>query len=265
MATPAGTGKPHRPLFYADPVALHSDRHADWRLRGGTAAFATEATAIPLVLTDFVPAARSYPILFTADTTAPIALTGLERSNLFVDAAGTWAAGCYVPAYIRRYPFVLVETPDRNDLGLAIDAAGAFVACGGGEGESLFEGGEPSSATRRALEFCRAFHESFLATQHFGQALSDAGLLIDRQVDATLPSGRKLGVTGFRIIDVETLAKLPDETVVTWHRNGWLAMIHCHLASLYHFTDLLARQGAAESLSDVDLAEDAPLSAETAA
>ena len=130
MMDRSDAAKPRRPLFYADPVALHVDRHAEWRLLDGNAAFAACATAIPLVLTDFVPAARSYPILFTADTAAPIALTGLQRSDLFVDAAGAWAPDCYVPAYVRRYPFILVEVPDRSDLGLAIDGASALGSVG---------------------------------------------------------------------------------------------------------------------------------------
>ena len=105
--------------------------------------------------------------------------------------------------------------------------------------------------TRRALEYCRLFHESFLAPQAFVEAMSDAGLLIDRQADVALPDGRKLGVTGFRIVDADALSMLPDEKVVAWHRNGWLAMIHCHLASLERFADLVARQGAANDPSEL--------------
>jgi len=57
-------------------------------------------------------AARTYPIVFSAAApTVPFAVVGLrENENLFVDATGNWRDDAYIPAYVRRYPFCLVET-----------------------------------------------------------------------------------------------------------------------------------------------------------
>jgi hypothetical protein len=234
------------PLFYADPVPLAAARHADWRLLAGRAEFAAQATAIPLVATDIAAASRYYPILFTAGVASPVALVGLERLNLFIED-GQWTAGTYVPAYVRRYPFVLIEANDKSGFALAIDQESRLIAREGAIGEPLFEGSEPSAMTKRALEFCRLFNADFEAMRVFAQALIDARLLVARKADVTLPGGRKLEVAGFTVVDPEAFAALPEETVVAWHRKGWLALIHFHLASLERFTDLLDRQSRRET------------------
>jgi hypothetical protein len=217
----------------------------------GGAEFAAQATAIPLVVTDFVAVSRHYPILFTAGVPSPVALVGLERVNLFVED-GRWVEGAYVPAYVRRYPFVLAEANDKSGFALAVDQASALIAKEGEAGEALFEGDQPAAVTKRALEYCRLFNVDFEQTRAFAQALADAQLLVERKADVTLPGGRKLGVAGFQVIDPEVFGRLPEETVVDWHRKGWLALIHFHLASLERFADLLTRQSRREAAGPAD-------------
>jgi hypothetical protein len=252
----SSTPAPVLPLFYADPVALAAGRHGDWRLTSNGAGFAAEAVALPLVVTDFAAASRSYPILFTAGEIAPVALVGLERANLFVED-GRWSDGAYVPAYVRRYPFLLIEAPDKSGFGLAVDAASGLIAREGEAGEPLFAGQEPGAVTLRALEFCRLFNQDHDRVRAFCRALAEADLLVDRQADATLPNGRKLAVSGFQVVDPARFAGLAEETVVAWHRAGWLALVHFHLASLERFTDLLARQGRRDALAGDPQASDA--------
>ncbi len=236
------TPGPVLPLFYADPVALHSARHGTWRLLPGDAQPMAEAPAVPVTASEFAAACGAYPILFAQGGGAPVVLTGLERRNLFIED-GRWAEGAYVPAYVRRYPFLLIEAADKSGWGLAIDADSARVARRGGKGLPLFEGGEPSAVTREALEFCRLFNEDHQRTLAFCAAVEAAGLLIERRADATMPDGRKLAVQGFSVIDEQAFAALDDATVVDWHRKGWLALVHFHLASLQRFADLVRRQG----------------------
>lgn len=236
------------PLFYSAPVALAASRHQSWRLLPGAAGFAAETAAIPLVVTDFAAASRNYPILFTSGDVAPIGLVGLEKSNLFVEDQH-WVEGSYVPAYVRRYPFLLIEASDKSGFGLAIEAESPLVAKNGDIGELLFtDSGEPGLVTMRALEFCRLFNQDHERARAFCKALTDADLLADRKADATLPNGRKLSVAAFQVVDPERFAKLDEETVVAWHRIGWLALVHFHLASLERFADLLTRQERRDSL-----------------
>lgn len=231
------------PLFYKSPEALSSQQHAGWRLLDGDVAFAADAAFVPILAVEIVPASRDYPIVFAQDTTAPIAVLGLDRTNLFVED-GRWEETAYVPAYVRRYPFAFMPTQAPDGFCLAIDAASERVARDGEEGAALFEGGEASGLTQQALEFCAAFGRDAAVTEEFCKALGAHDLLLDRRADATLPDGRKFGLQGFQIVDREKLAKLDDTVVLAWHRDGYLPLIYSHLASLDRFSALLTRQAA---------------------
>ncbi|WP_129778242.1 SapC family protein [Peristeroidobacter soli] len=245
------TSESDTPLFYRDPQLISSRDHAHWRIRDGGVEFAQQTIAVPIVIGEFIAAARCFPILFSAagDTINPIALLGLDANNLFVKN-GRWIEGVYIPAYVRRYPFGFIE--HRDGVALGIDAASERIVRDGDEGQPLFESGEPTDVTRQALQFCDAYRAEADVTQAFCQALQTQNLLIDRRADATLPNGRKFAVDGFRIVDVNKFRALDAASVVEWHHKGWLALVHHHLASLDRFEDLLARRGARdrESLSD---------------
>lgn len=237
LAQPAGS----LPLFYQKPEPLHAESHGRWSLREGNLDFAAQAHVVPVMLTEFGPVARSYPLVFAPGDAAPLALLGLEHRNLFV-ADGQWAEGTYLPAYVRRYPFGFIATTNPDDFILAIDAASERLSQDG-EGSPLFVDGKPSELTRQALQFCDAFQSEALNTQAFSAALMAQGLLVDRRADVTLPNGRQWGLKGFQVIDVERLRQLDDAVIVAWHRKGWLELIHFHLASLENFSALLERQG----------------------
>ncbi|RXZ66310.1 SapC family protein [Pelagerythrobacter rhizovicinus] len=241
-----GTGKAGLPLFYRDPQPLSSSAHADWRLKSGDASFAAEAAYVPIVAAELTAAARCYPVVFAAGDAQLVAVLGLQRRNLFVKD-GQWSLDCYVPAYVRRYPFGFIATGKPDEFVLAVDAASERIERSGGEGTPLFEDGKPAELTRQALAFCDAFQSDARATRAFAEALKAEDLLIDRRVDATLPDGRKLGLEGFQIVDRERFARLPDEAVKEWHGNGYLAWVHFHLASLDRFSSLLDRQARADA------------------
>lgn len=231
------------PLFYKQPEPLSSERHAAWRLLDGDVGFAAATPFVPILATEVLAASRDYPIVFAADTTAPIAVLGLDRTNLFVEG-GKWDESAYVPAYVRRYPFAFMATREPDGFCLAIDAASERVAPEGEAGAALFESGLPSPMTRQALEFCAAFGRDAAATDEFARTLKAQDLLIDRRADATLPDGRKFGLQGFQIVDREKLGELDDSSVLAWHRAGYLPLIYSHLVSLDRFSALLARQAA---------------------
>lgn len=239
----ASQGQPALPLFYRHPVPLDIAEHAEWRLAPGDLQFAAETPHVPIVAAEFAAAARDYPVVFAGPAATPVAILGLGRQNLFVEA-GRWATDAYVPAYVRRYPFGFIPTNEAGRFALAIDAGSERISHGDGPGEPLFEAEAPSSATHAALAFCDLFHSEAAVTQMFTDALREMALLIDRRADATLPDGRKLGLEGFQIIDRDAFHALADDIVIDWHRKGWLALVDQHLASLGRFTALLARQQA---------------------
>lgn len=241
-STPAASDTPPAswPMLYRRPVVLSSQRHGHWRVRQGGAAFAAGSHSIPLMVGEFAQASRAYPLVFAGPDHLPVAVLGLEaEQNRFV-TADQWQAGTYIPAYVRRYPFVFARTTDPDGYVLAIDADADMVVQGGEEGQPLFDGDHPSEMTRQAMQFCEAFTREDIITRAFSAALAEAGVLIERQADVVLVDGRRHSLQGFQVIDPARLAALPDATIVHWHRQGWLAPAHFHLASLARFSDLAA-------------------------
>lgn len=233
-------GPTHPPLYRA-PVMLSSRDHAHWRLLPGDAAFAAASHAVPLVLGEFAAAARCYPLVFVGEDAAPVAVLGLEAEHNRFVVADRWQSGAYVPAYVRRYPFVFARTTQPDGHALAIDADAAMLRTEGDEGQPLFEAdGQPSALTRQALQFCEAFTGEAVATAAFSAQLLASGVLVDRQADVVRADGRTSSLLGFQVVDPDRLAALPEETVIAWHRQGWLAPVHFHLASLARFNDLLS-------------------------
>lgn len=238
-ATPPPASPPW-PLFYRRPVLLSSHEHAEWRIRPAGVGFAARSHSVPVVAGEFAAASRSYPLVFAGREHMPMALLGLQADrNRFVDG-DDWAAGAYVPAYVRRYPFVFVQMGEPEGYALAIDAEADMVVTSGDDGRALFEGGQPSELTRQALQFCESFTREDRATRQFTAQLAAQGLLLERTANITFPDGRKASIDGFHVVDTDKFATLSEEVIVQWHRNGWLSLVHFHLASLARFTDLMA-------------------------
>jgi len=70
------------PLFYREPVVLHSAIHATWRLTEGDMAFAADTPYIPLVLGEFGEAGRCYPIVLPARPCFPSRYSALPRVRI---------------------------------------------------------------------------------------------------------------------------------------------------------------------------------------
>ncbi|WP_417318339.1 SapC family protein [Erythrobacter aureus] len=228
------------PLFYRKPELLSAAQHGNLRIRPGDHSFARDTNAVPLAIIEFGAAMRDYPIVFSAGDNYPVAVLGLDHANSFI-TGDEWEKAAYIPAYIRRYPFVFADCTQDSFI-LAIDRAADNVVAEGEQGEPLFQNGEPAELVKNVMAFCRDFHDAHAQTGAFVGALAKRGLLVENQADAKLPSGRAMKLSGFKVVDRQKFEALPDDIVLAWHRKGWLALIHFHLLSLDRFADLLARE-----------------------
>jgi len=234
-------------LFYRKPEVLNAERHGTLGLkREGDFAFARASNAVAITSTEFVQAMRCYPIVFAGKTPYPVVVLGLSRENLFVGADGRWRAGHYIPAYMRRYPFVFIAHPDGKQFMLGIDRACTRLTEDKVDGQALFEEGKPGAITQEALTFCSAFQTDHGFTQAFAQALEAQQLLTENHAQAKLADGRQMNLQGFRVIDRAKFANLSDDVIIDWHRKGWLALANFHLASLERFQQLVEFQAAAK-------------------
>jgi len=235
------------PLFYRRPAALSPFLHVEFALEGeGDYGFARATNSIPLNAVEFGLAARHYPIVFTPGPAGfPVAIVGTRRDrNLFVDAAGRWQESVYVPAWVRRYPFIFLEEPGNKDFILGIDEAAPMLKQGGEN--RLFRSGKPMPVLERAVALCSEFQGQLALTRAFCKALEDEGLLADKEAGIAMKDGSGFRLTGFRVIDDKKFDKLDSKTFQRFRRRGWLAPIYLHLASVANWAilvDLAAKQG----------------------
>lgn len=230
------------PLFYREPVVLHSEAHANWRLKDGDLYFAARTPYVPIVAGEIAEASRSYPVVFAGESVLPVVMLGLaEGENLFVEDRA-WAREHYVPAYVRRYPFGFVSVPGSDRFALAMDKASERLVREGEEGAPLFDGKGPGPVTQQALQLCEAYQAEFEITKSFLASLREHDLLTERRADATLADGRRYALDGFKVVDPERFRDLDKETVADWHRKGWLALVNFHLSSLGRLAALIERQ-----------------------
>jgi hypothetical protein len=235
------------PLFYNALAPLNATQHGSMKVRqvDKSPAFAV-AHAIPVTVDEFGLVQRVYPIVFSiGENPIPIALMGLnEGVNVFLDADGhAIDQSLYIPAYIRRYPFLLARlTPESDELSLCFDptseAVGEFE-----QGQPLFDGDGPSDATKAILEFCEQFETAGQRTAAFMEDVKKSGLLMDGEV-AIQPEGysQPFIYRGFQMIDEEKLRELRGDELRKMNQNGMLPLLYAHLFSLAQMRDLFGRQ-----------------------
>ncbi len=244
----AARARPLPPL-YRRPAVLDSNRHAQFSLKEEAGyAFARTVHALPLNLAEFPAAARNYPIVFAGEgeATIPVVIMGVRTNqNLFVNEAGEWVRGVYVPAYARRYPFIFMESQDKTKLGLCIDEASEALV--ESDVRPLFRAGKRTEVVERALEFCSAYQREYQVTRVFADAVVEAGLLRDNQAEVRLKSGERFAVSGFKVIDEAKFNALPDEKFMEWRKRNWLAPVYCHFVSSLSWTALVDK--AAEAVN----------------
>jgi len=229
-------------VYYEKPVLLHRDTHRNRKVAPGNSfAFARKANSLYLAGVEFAEAAREYPIVFTRTNgrVAPVAILGLRaRENLFVDDAGQWGAR-YIPAFVRRYPFVLSELPG-GQLGVCVDEA--YPGLNDREGEALFDvTGKNTPFLQNALDFRIVDQQEYLRTEAFCRKLADAGLLMEMNAKADLVDGRSFTINGLLVVDEKKLLALPDARALSLFRSGELHLVSMHLASLSNMQRLVDR------------------------
>lgn len=239
------------PLFYRKPVVMHKQKHADLRvLTDVDYSFASAGATVPLLMKEFVAATGSMPVVFIAgadqEISAQALLSTSSDGNQFVEPDGSWRKGEYIPAYIRRYPFIFADMPENADVNLLLcideDAAQVLRADAENyaEGVPLFENGEITPHADRALAFCNTYQRDWLDTSQFVAELKDMNLLVERKIQLSWPDEdtekrRQRVLQGILTVDSGRLNQLSDEKFLRLRKLGYLTPIYAHLSSLARF------------------------------
>jgi hypothetical protein len=261
------------PLFYNDLMPLNSRDHASWKAKETDALpWLATANAIPLTIDEFPLAQRYLPIVFSSgENPIPLGLMGLnEGVNVYVDEDGRVTGPTYVPAYVRRYPFMLTKlTPEATELSLCFDPTSGLIG-EFDEGHALFDGDKPAEAVDRTLKFCEQFDQAAQRTKLAMDEFKKHDLIMDGEVSIEHnQSDQPFVYRGFGMINEEKLRDLDAEVVKELNQNGLLALMHAHLFSLNMTREIFGMQvqqgkGPVNQQAATDVNAEAPEAAATA-
>jgi len=245
-------------IFYDQPAVISQARHASWSVEvAHDYSFARKTNTVPLTAVEFPNAAAEYAIVFTGADEAmmPAVILGLRKhQNVLVDEGGGWS-GQYVPAFVRRYPFVFSSGDDGRTFTLCIDEGyPGFNA--EGRGERLFDDdGERTGYLERVLDFLKEYQLQFQRTRAFCDKLRELELLEPVRADFTLASGERASLAGFTVINRNKLKELEGDTLAELARIDALELAYLHLHSLRNLQglrELVDDSVAGESAASVE-------------
>jgi hypothetical protein len=250
-------------LIYESAIPVQVARHRDVCVDvSANYSFSAGLNAVPVLAVEFLRAATEYVVVFAEvdGIFMPVVLLGLRgQENLYLGADGTWRAR-YVPAFLRRYPFVLAQAREPGRLTLCIDEASPALNREG-RGQALFGSeGQTSAYLEQMLDFLKQYQGHFARTQAFGRKLKELEVLEPTRAQVTAPDGTRLALTGFFVATRRRLRALTPEALSSLARTDELELLYLHLHSLRHLGDMKDRLAQ----HDDDM-EDAPALSEAGA
>jgi len=250
-------------LIYESAVPVSATRHADACVAAGTDYnFTRKVNSVPLMAVEFAHAAAEYAIVFggTPEAFVPAVILGMRGDeNLYLGTQGGWEAK-YVPAFVRRYPFVFASGADGKTFTLCIDEA--FPGFNReGRGQRLFgDDRKPSAYVAGVLKFLEQYQREFRRTQAFCEKLKALDLLEPMRAQATLGSGEQVALRGFMAVSRDKLKALPGDTLADLAKTHELELLYLHLYSMRQFSAMGERLGriAPAAPAEPPIAPEAP-------
>jgi len=225
--------------MYKKLVVLDKNNHKELKVNPMTDLnFAKTSAFVPVIANEVALVGAGFPIVFTADEKPSlVALVSLGGDSLAINTEGKWITN-YVPSFIRKYPFSIASTQENPDQKvILIDEESALVS--NSEGNQLFaEDGKQSETLQNAVKFLTSHETQMIITQNVAKAISDSGILEDREIAVGEGDEKQILVNGFKVVDKEKLNALSDDILADWVRKGIISLIDAHLKSLENIDTL---------------------------
>lgn len=249
---------PTQLLIYGEVEAINKKRHLDWSIKAeNNYEFANKVNSVPLMAVEFPQASEDYSIVFAGEgqDVLPVVVMGIrEDQNLYVNEQGQWAVK-YVPAFIRRYPFVFASGDEGKTLTLCLDES--YAGCNqNNHGERLFDAtGEQTQYLQKVLDFLQDYQSHYQRTKAFCHKLAELDLFEEMGAKFTLPNGEERTLTGFKTINKQKLKTISDEDLRQLFLNDGLELIYLHLHSMRNLNKMLENLvlNAAERKENVEI------------
>lgn len=252
MNTPPMGGQPNlsgQVMFYKDPQPLSPEQHGGLGVKqiDQPFGFLRTAHAVPLTVTEFGMAAGSYPVIFVGQNEkSPVAVMGVRQNqNLFVTNEGQVAEDHYIPAFVRRYPFVFAADEGTDRLLLCVDRQAPMVT---NQPEvPFFENGQATQFTNDAIEFCKEFERQRRATTDFVKLMEEHNLFEQKTVNFQPrdQQGNEAGpvqkIADYWAVSEDRLRELPADKFVALRDSGAIGAMYAHLVSLTNWQKVIQR------------------------
>lgn len=232
-------------MFYQNPQPLSQDKHAKHGVKQVAKPFEFMANQhfLPLTAPEFGSAAASYPIIFAGEERTALAVMGIRAGeNLFV-TEGQFAQDFYMPAFARRYPFVLASDQPNDRFVVCVDESAECVTDKGPQ-QKFFDGADTSAFTKEAFQFLQNFERDRQATDLMIKTFRNLDLFEQKEMNfqGQNPDGtpaERQKIADYFAVSEEKLKALPAETLKEFNDMGYLAVAHAHLVSLGNWQRLV--------------------------
>lgn len=223
------------PIFYSNPVLLDQQSHQDLSLNSDLKfTFAKNMAAVPVNVVELPLLMKDYPVLFIGENPTTLAvIMGLSPDqNLFISHKGDWEEGKYIPAYVRRYPFILSENEQEQNYSLCVDHNDQTIQQS--NDNPFFNKDKPSEMTLNAMEFCKSYHQACNQTANFCALVEELNLLSPFNHHLL----DDLGLENTRVIDEEKINKLSDQNFLALRKKQAVPFLYAQLFSMNNWQKL---------------------------
>ena len=214
---------------------LSAQRHGGWYWqRGWGYGHAGAWALVPITRRELPRAVGAFPLAFVYTGDRPVlhGVLGAEANrSAFVDARARWQ-GSYVPAYLRGYPFYLMESGVGRHV-VAVDESAQALQADAYTGEPLFdETGRPTPGLQRVIDFLGELARSRVQTDRACQVLEEAGVLTEWSLRLDIGGGRVKRLAGLYRVDEPRLNALEADALQRLRDTGALGLAYAQLLSV---------------------------------
>jgi len=232
-------------MFYQNPQPLTKDKHANFGVKqiDKPFEFMQGQHFMPLTAPEFGAAAASYPIIFAGEERSPLAVMGVRSGeNLFV-TDGQFEQDFYMPAFARRFPFVLAGDQANDRFVVCVDESAECVTDKAPQ-QKFFDGADTSAFTQEAFQFLQNFERDRQATEQMIKVFKDLDLFEQKEMNfqGQNPDGsaaERQKIADYFAVTEDRLKKLDAAKVKEFSDNGYLAVAHAHMVSLGNWQRLV--------------------------
>jgi len=239
-----------------DNIQPLSEKHAKWSVGVDSHEFLSQLNSVPVMATEIAFAASEFPVIFSATGTEgeylPLAVMGLkDGQNLLLNDKNSLSTR-YVPAFVRRYPFVLGGSNDSEMMALCLDEDSKFFSKDGSKGTRLFQDdGTHTDFLKEVVEFLRDYQYRAEMTRAFTKKLHELDLLEPMSANITFKDKEDANINlgGFFVVKREKLKAISDADALDLFKKDGLELIYAHIQSLSNFNrliDIMSTKLAAE-------------------